>query len=558
MRPRLPGLALAGFVLLAGAGALAQAEAERRLDAAIERLRAALGPDGGVTIGGRRLDPATGQATLTDVVLRQGQTRVTIPELRLADVSEARIGRAEALRARQAGPDGATGEAARILLVGVPLPPAGQPFDWTRLAAEALEVEALRLDSPKQGRVNLDRLALRDARREGLGAGTLEGLDFAGVGTEVQAFRLGRVALEGLVLPLGQGDAFDPQAFRAGRLSAENVALSDQGQAVVLGLARFDLRDWVPGRLTALTVEQLTAAAPAAGMGRLETRLARLAVSGIDAAGTLAAVLGNRQPPDPRPGQPQRAILEGLDANLDGQPVLVLQRLSSEASLENGIAAGSFAMEGLRVIPPAAYDDWLRALGLNEIAGGIEARGAVPRAGGRLEVAPVRIAWTDAATLTLQAVLDDMPATPAEGAEIDQQAALTAYTAVRIGAVTLTLRDQGLLGRILASQARQQRIPEARLREQWAQMALALPLPGAAPPAPPQRPGQRQAQPAPAPAQQDPFAQARQAFAAFIRRPGTLEITLRPTKPVAFSDLDAVRGDPALAARVLGLSVTAR
>ncbi|WP_237217385.1 hypothetical protein, partial [Falsiroseomonas oryziterrae] len=89
-----------------------------------------------------------------------------------------------------------------------------------------------------------------------------------------------------------------------------------------------------------------------------------------------------------------------------------------------------------------------------------------------------------------------------------------------------------------------------------AQMALALPLPGAAPPGPAPRPGQRQAQPAPA--QQDPFAQARQAFAAFIRRPGTLEITLRPTKPVAFSDLAAVRDDPALAARVLGLSVVAR
>uniref|UniRef100_UPI001F390C4B hypothetical protein n=1 Tax=Falsiroseomonas oryziterrae TaxID=2911368 RepID=UPI001F390C4B len=500
MRPRLPGLALAGLVLVAGAGALAQAEAERRLDAAIERLRAALGPGGSLAIGGRRVDPVTGQATLTDVVLVQGENRVTIPELRLADVSETRIGRAEALRPRQAGtgPAATTAEAARILLAGVPLPAPGQPFDWTRLSAEALEVETLRLQSPEQGTLRLERLALRDARREGLGSGTLEGLDYAATGTDAQAFRLGRVALEALVLPLGQGDAFDPIAFRAGRIAVENLALRDPDQDVVLGLSRFDLQDWIPGRQASLTVERLETASRAAGMGQLEARLARLAISGVDGPGTVAAVLGNRQPPDPRPGVPQRAVLEGLEASLDGQRVLVLPRLASEASLENGIAAGAFAVEGLRVIPPSPYDDWLRALGLDEIAGGIELRGSVPRAGGRLEVAPFRIAWTDAATLTANVVLEGMPATPAEGAEIDQQATLDAYAEARIGAVTLALRDQGLLGRILASQARQQRIPEARLREQWAQMALALPLPGAAPPGPAPRPGQRQALPTPA------------------------------------------------------------
>jgi|GEM_PF-1742858 len=557
MRPRLSGLALAGLVLVAGAGALAQAEAERRLDAAIERLRTALGPNGSLTIGGRRVDPVTGQATLTDVVLAQGADRATIPELRLSDVSETRIGRAEALRPRQAGtgPSATTGEAARILLAGVPLPAPGQPFDWTRLAAEAVEVEALRLQSPEQGSFRLDRLSLRDARREGLGSGTLEGLDYAATGAAAQAFRLGRVALEGLVLPLGPTDEFDPLLFRAGRLAIENFALRDPDRDVVLGLARFDLQDWVPGRPTTLTVERLESASPAAPLGRLEMRLARLAVSGIDAAGTLAAVMRNRQPPDPRPGVAQRGVLEGLEANLDGQPVLVLPRMASDAALENGIATGGLAVEGLRVVPPPAYDDWLRALGLNEIAGAIETRASVPRAGGRFEVAPFRLAWNEAATLTANVVLENMPATPPEGAELDPQATMAGYLAARIGAVTLTLRDQGLVGRLLAAQARQQRIPEARLREQWAQMALALPLPGSQPSPPPRR-GQGQAQPAPA--QPDPFAQARQAFASFIRRPGTLEVSLRPTKPVAFSDLPAVQNDPVLAARVLGLSVTAR
>ena len=61
MRLRLIPFLLGGMLLAGGAGALAQAEAERRLEAAIAQLRSALGPEARLEIGGRRVDPVSGR-----------------------------------------------------------------------------------------------------------------------------------------------------------------------------------------------------------------------------------------------------------------------------------------------------------------------------------------------------------------------------------------------------------------------------------------------------------------------------------------------------------------
>ena len=54
-------------------------------------------------------------------------------------------------------------------------------------------------------------------------------------------------------------------------------------------------------------------------------------------------------------------------------------------------------------------------------------------------------------------------------------------------------------------------------------------------------------------------AMARQALASFVRQPGTLEISLRPPKPVGMTELGARFGsDPAAAIQQLGLTVVAR
>jgi hypothetical protein len=249
---------------------------------------------------------------------------------------------------------------------------------------------------------------------------------------------------------------------------------------------------------------------------------------------------------------PQRITIEGLDSTADGHPFLALRRLLTEASLEGGTIGATVQLDGFRLAVPRGRGDQLEALGYREVAGGIEFRTEVPRTGGRLTVDPFRIAWEEAATLGITVRIDDFPALPEAGAEVDDDATLAGLIAARLAGLTLTLRDQGLIGRVLAQQARAQRIPEARLREQWAQMVLATPLPGS----PPARRGGPPPKATPGP---DPIMALRQALAAFIRQPGTLEIALRPPTPLAFGDMAGfLGGDPAQAAERLGLTATAR
>jgi hypothetical protein len=557
MPSRLPGLALLGVLTVAGAGALAQAEAERRLDAAVERLRAALGPEARITIGGRQVDPVTGRAVLTDVVVAEGARRLAIPELVVEELTETRLGRAEARRATFRDGSG-SGEVARVLVAGLPIPVAGKSLDLGNLSFTALEIEAARMEEPGRGSLSLERLELRDWQPQGIGAGQVVAFDYERTGAEAQLLRLGRAEIEQVSLPIAAG-AFAPQAFRAARILLEGAAMRDAAQDVRLSLGRVALQDWIPGRPTSLAMEALDLASPAGTYGRLEARLARLEGAGIDAARTLAAIQAGVQVPDPAPGLPQRLALEGLETSFEGQPLLALARIVSEATLRDGILAGGMAIEGFRLTPPRGQADWLEALGYREIEGGLELRGTAPRAGGRLEIAPLRIGWDQAATLTLAAQLDGMPAAVPEGAPMDPARTAEQLAASRLAGLTLSWRDQGLLGRVIGQQAREQRIPEARLREQWAQMALAMPVPGAAPPAQPNRRGAPPAQGKGQAAAPDAFAPIRQAVAAFIRQPGTLEVTLNPPKPIALADFSSFAGDPpAQTVQRLGLSVVAR
>ena len=541
MRHRLMPLLLGGLLLAGGAGALAQAEAERRLDAAIAQLRAALGPEARLEIGGRRLDPVNGQATLANVTIIRGADRITIPEAILSELGEGRIGRAELRRLSHRGST-AVSDSDRLVLTGLAIPAPGTALTLQALAFDGAEMENLRI-AEADSKTVLARLALDGWRGGAVGAAMLEGLDVTTAGqgpTPGNSLRLERIALADLVLPPAGSD-LDPRAFRVGRIAMEGLEGRDTANTIAFGLTRLELRDWRPGRPTTLLMDGLRAEGAAQQFSQVGLRLDRVEVSGVDGAGTLAAMLDNRQLPDPFDGLPQRLSLEGLRAEAEGQPFLALGRLLSENRLERGLLAGRLATEGFRLTLPRGRGDWVQALGYREIAGGIEIAGAAPRAGGRIEIDPVRIAWDQAATLTLAAWLDGMPPTPEAGTPVDPAATLAEWAAMRLGALTLTLRDHGLLGRMVTQQARQQRIPEARLREQWAQMALTLPLPGAAPAKGP-----------------DPLVSLREALAAFIRQPGTLEIALRPPQPLAFAELAQLQGDPAEGLRRLGLTARAR
>ncbi len=556
MRLRLPGLLLAGSLTLAGAAALAQAEAERRLDAALDRLRDALGPETRLEIGARQVDPVTGAARLNDVVVVQGARRLTLPEVRLQDVGPMRIGRAEFAAPRLQEGDAGMSEAGRVLIAGLPLPPEGQSLDLNNLTFDALEVEGLRMQNRDRGALQLGRISLNGWTPDAIAGGSLEGLDYRSADKRPQVLRLGRARLEALVLPRSQGE-FDPQVFRAGLLSLEGAELEAPQQQVSLRLGRVLLRDWVPGRLTELAVEGLNLVSPAQSYGMADVTLGRFSASGMDAATMLSALMEERQVPDPRPGVTQSIAAEGLAVSLDGAPLFDLGRLAMQGALEGGIGRGSLLAEGLRIVPPAGSGAWLDSLGYSAIAGRVESSASLPRNGGTLEVAPLSLTWDDAASLTLTARVAEMPGSPPEGAPLDSDAMMARYAAAQLAGASLAWRDHGLIGRLVAQQARQQRQPEPRIREQWAQMALSMPLPGERPAArrnaPPAKGGG-----APTDAT-DAFASIRQALASFIRQPGTLEITLAPPQPIRFLEFGSLAGTaPGQIVQRLGLTVTAR
>ncbi|MDP3417434.1 hypothetical protein [Falsiroseomonas sp.] len=605
MRRRLAMLvftgAFTGALALAGAGALAQAEAERQLDAALERLRLAFGPEARLAVGQRQVDPVTGRARLGELTITAPTERITVTELLLQDLTGTRLGRAEArsiLLVTNIGTAEDRFEVARLVLGGMSLPAAGQEFSLSTFELGTMELEALR-GTGQPGLLTVGRASLEGYGPGVLGAASLEGVDFRDSGSGALAFRLGRAAVQSMVLPPLDGSMPDPRQFSVQLLTLEGAELREPDNQVDLAIGRFALRDWVPGRLTDLAVEGVRVAAPFGALGAGDVRIGRIASQGIDMAGTTIALMDGVQVPDPVVGTPQSVVMEGLTAQAGGQPVFALGRTAIEASMDaSGLAETSMGLQGLRVTLPAGTVAWLEQHGYREIAGGMELRGSARREGGVLDIAPFGLRWSEAASLALRTNLSGMPL-PRPGEEQDDDAIMAQLMRARLHGLTLSLRDEGLMGRVLAEQARSQGVPEAQLREQFAQMALAMPIPGAGPAAPPSR-----AAPAPAPARKgaapaappassskgpagsskgaapqatapqtsapqtsapraagpaDPFLSVREALASFIRQPGELEFTLRPAQPVSFEDMQGLAAaGPVETARRLGLSAVAR
>lgn len=567
MRRRLVIIALVGGLALPVAGAVAQAEAERRVDAAVERLRAAIGPDARITWGMRQVDPVSGRTRLGDVLVTSAGRRVTMAEVLLEDVSDTRLGRAEFRAVLMTEGKGERTELARLVLGGVPIPAAGQGVDLTRLEIGLLEAETLTITGP-EGRVALGRLSAQGYAPGALGQATAEGFEYRGAGANPNHARIGRFAVAGVTMP-APGQDFDIKDVTLRSASLEGANLVDPDKQVDVTLGRLALRDFVPGRLLDLAVEGVSVGAEFGAMGPGVVRLGRFVVQGIDAAALVTAWSTNIQPPDPAPGVPQLIQLQGLTAEANGAPLFSLGRFQADGSVAaDGVIGGALVVEGLRVTLPRGTVAPLEQMGFTEIAGGMELRGTLARQGGVFALSPWRTRWNDAGTLTLGGRFLDMPA-PLPGTTLDPDAQTAALMAARVEQATLSFRDQGLIGRAIAWQARQQRMPEARVREQWAQMVLAMPIPGAAPP-PRSRPAPAApaSKGAPAPAAggkggpeasvpaADPFTPIREAMASFVRQPREIEFTVRPARPMAFGEMAGLAGaGPAEAMRQLGLTV---
>lgn len=564
MRRHLATFIFTGALALAGAGALAQAEADRQLDAALERLRAAFGPEARLSVGLRQVDPVTGRARLGDLTITAPRERISITELLVQEVTETRLGRAEArsvLLVTNIGAEEDRFELARLVLGGVTLPPPGTAFDPANFALGSMEMEALR-GTGRPGTLQVGRATAEGYGPGVLGAATIEGVDFRDTGKNGVSFRLGRVAVQALVLPPLDGSMPDPRQFSVQNLTLEGAALRDPDKAVELDIGRFALRDWVPGRLTDLALEGARVAAPFGVLGAGDVRIGRIATQGIDWANTLAAALDEVQMPDPVVGTPQTLVVEGVTAEAEGRPVFTLGRISADGSLDaTGLFTTGMDVHGLRITLPPTASGWLERVGYREIAGGLELRGTARRENGVLEIAPFGITWDQAFNLATRIAMTGMPL-PRPGERTDEETFLPQLLQGRLHGLTLTLRDQGLLGRVIAWQAREQGVPEAQLREQYAQMAMGMPIPGAAPPGrPAPQAAPRKGAPAATPpaAQADPFRPVREAVAQFIRQSGELEISLRPAQPIAFGEMQELASlGPVEAARRLGLSAAAR
>jgi len=292
---------------------------------------------------------------------------------------------------------------------------------------------------------------------------------------------------------------------------------------------------------------------PFDALGDGEIRLGRIDFTGIDAATTLAAILDEVQPPEPVPGTPQRLSMEGLSVKADSLPLLDLGRFVTETTMDStGLMAASLVMEGFALALPPGMAGWLEQVGYRDIRGGIEVRGTANPTGGRLDVEPFRIAWEQAGALTILAQAQGLPRI-APGERANPESYSASLAAGQLAGLTLRWEEAGLLERVLVNQARAMRTSPAQLREQWAQMALAIPLPGAAPTRP------QRGRPAPSQASgPDAFTPMREAIARFIRNPSTLEIALRPPTPIAFGEMqERANAGPVEAARIFGLSVTA-
>jgi hypothetical protein len=559
MRIRFIGLAFAGAVSLTAAGALAQAEAERRLDAAIERLRAAIGPDARITMTGRQIDPVSGRARLLGVVVSDGTDRLNVAEVTVIDLAEDRLGRAEFRQiSGEFGKDEQM-QVARLTLAGLPLPAAGARFAPATLSLGQIEAEGVSASSAANGRLALARFGIEGYAPGTLRAGRLEGLTFQGSGGNQASFSLARLTLAGLTVPTPD-KAPDPRSFAAEQVALEGLALRDPANQVDLALDRVTLKDWVAGRLTQFALAGLRVAAPMEPLGAGEFRLGRVEASGMDAVAILNAISDGLQMPDPSPGVPQRLEAESMTLTIAGRHLAAIGRIELEGTLDaTGLATGGFAIEGVSVAPPAGSAAFLEGLGYAEILGGIGLDASARREDGMLDVESLAIGWEEAGTLALAVQVAGLPATT-PGTKLDTDRYTEQLMAARLGGLTLRWEEAGLLGRALAQQARGQRVTEAQLREQWAQMALAMPLPGQPPAAAP-APGPRgRAAPAPAPAagkdSADVFAPMRAAIASFIRNPTAIEVVLAPPAPLAFGAMQGLAAvPPAEAVRQLGLSV---
>ncbi|MBP0446867.1 hypothetical protein J8J14_19000 [Roseomonas sp. SSH11] len=546
-------LLLAGCLALPVAlGAYAQAEAERQLDAAIERLRAGLGPDGAVEWRSRSVDPATGTARLQGLTIRQGKDRLTAAEVVLDGLQADRLGRAvltdlrmeEAKRADAPAP--MVIAAGRVSFVNLVLPAAGAGpgVDWSALAAGEALAEGIRVENPGRGEAELARLSLAGYAPGRVQDAVLEGFRFTDRSDGEVSIRLGRAQLAGAVVPRIGADR-DPWALAADSARIEGAELVVQSQQVSMRLGRMQLDGWGEGRLTSFALEGLKVEGETKEAGPFVAELGRAGLSGFPARDTAYAIAHDLNPPQPIPGQDQDGMLEGLAVSTAGAPLLRIATVRARNSWDATAPrtqTGTLAVEGVALdLPPEQGGDWLDGLGFKRILARLGMESRFLQDQGRILADPFLLQAAGMGSLGISLDLGGIqmptPGQPSVAKE-DPLALIANWT---IGGLSIRYTEEGLLRALLAQQAARERVPESQLRARYAQMVQRFPVPGVA-----------QGKEAPQ------IRAIREALASFARDLGTIEIAMRPAKPVPMPAFMTLAGQPPeQLVRELGLTARA-
>ncbi|MBI0534569.1 hypothetical protein D9599_03165 [Roseomonas sp. KE2513] len=531
-------------------GALAQAEGERQFDAAVARLRAGMGPDGTIEWASRSIDPVTGRVRLQGVTLRHGTERLTAEDATLENLATDRVGSAVLNKVRVEAP-GAAGTkdpmvatAARVTFSALVLPAiAGGPaVDWSAAAAEAATLEAVRVETPGVAEAELGRLQLSGYAPGSLREATAEGFTFTDRTDGVTRVQVGRARLAGATVPR-VGQPFDPWALAADAALIEGAEMSSEKDQVAFRLGRTQFDGWGEGRLSSMSMEGLAVGGDASGSGRFEAQVGRVAFAGVAVRDIAYAMANNLNPPQGAPGQDQSGSIEGINFTLGGDQVLrigAIRGLNTWDSNAPGTEVGQMAVENLALdLPDEFGGEMLDTLGFKVIQGALGVDTRLTRKEGHLVVDPFFIQADGMGrlglTMDIRGFDVPVPGTPSTD---DPFAMIANWSAA---GMSLRYTDQGLLRTLIAKQAADSNVPERQLRDSYAQMALRTPLPGA---------GRGREAPG--------VTRVREAFASFARDLGTIELTIRPPKPVPFLQAVGFVGmPPDQAVRELGLTATA-
>lgn len=346
--------------------------------------------------------------------------------------------------------------------------------------------------------IRIAEARLEGLREDGIARLMLRGIAISGGDLPVT---LERLDLEGLTIRRpASGKAPEPEDVSADLLRLEGWRSAGE---TPVNIGSISIEGFGRGRTGQAQLIGLEVTSAAMGVADRLT-IARIAYAGLDAAELLSATIAQRAPGWVT-GR-QSLEIEGVALSQGAAPVARLSALSLRGELTpERNHSGSIALRGLEVMPTPPIAEWMQRLGYAGLAAEARLQAAHDVGAQTLEFSEFGIELRDVGELHLALRADRVP----EGMD------LTTAPAARLVSARLRYVDRSVFQRWLASQAAQERIPEAALRRRLTEQSAAL------------LPGPR-------------LADARGALARFLRgEASVLELAAQPRAPLAFSMVTA-------------------